>query len=500
MMPRRKVAGTGDSRTATPQHVGRLILLSAILVAAWLAVFELAQVLEYQSHTSLWFPPVAVTVATLMVLGWRGVPAVVVSSVLATLLSYYEGPGTVLDPAIVQYALFFTLQQLGVWGGLAWLLRRALRGGPSSTSLPRAVTFFILGGAVASLLSAGIGSAGLVATGAIDVPTMVEQSIPWAIGDYAGLLALGPLAIGGVLQLADRLHIEPEPDVPRMSELIAPVGTTSRYVAKLSLLLGITLAVMLLAAALPRQPAVLFALFVVVVIQLWIVHTHGTLHTLVAIATFSVLIALATPLLGLESHALALQFAMISLAANSYFGLAVPGLYADNTRLRHALVRDPVTGALSRAGFMEQVRDDLQLAAQRKRPAAVIVADMDNLKTINDNLGHAAGDAALRAFVKRCRSCLRPGQLLGRLGGDEFALYLPHATPTMAGALVADLRRALAHPVDGDHVATPLSASFGIAACNPADFDLDRLIERADAEMYADKRQRRAVMSEHAGA
>lgn len=104
----------------------------------------------------------------------------------------------------------------------------------------------------------------------------------------------------------------------------------------------------------------MFALFVVVVIQLWIVHTHGTVHTLVAIAAFSLLVALATPLLALGPHALALQFAMISLAANSYFGLAVPGLYADNTRLRHALVLDPLTGALSRAGFMEQARNNLQ--------------------------------------------------------------------------------------------------------------------------------------------
>jgi diguanylate cyclase (GGDEF)-like protein len=251
---------------------------------------------------------------------------------------------------------------------------------------------------------------------------------------------------------------------------------------------------MWLAAALPRQPAVVFALFVVVVIQLWIVHTHGMLQALVAIAAFSLLIALATPLLRLEAQALALQFAMISLAANSYFGLAVPGLYADNTRLRHALVRDPVTGALSRTGFLEQVLNDLQLAAQEPRPLAVIVADMDNLKAINDQLGHAAGDAALRAFVKRCRSCLRPGQLLGRRGGDEFALYLPLTTPEKARGLTDALRGALARPGEDDGFATGLSASFGLALCNRRDLDaeaLEELLERADAEMYADKRQRR---------
>ena len=492
-----ELAGHGDLPGAKPRRAGALIVLSAVLVAAWLAVFELARVLEYQPHASLWFPPVAVSVAVLMVLGWRGVPAIVLSSVLATLIGAYKGTIPILDAAVAQYAAYFAVQQLLVWGGLAWLLRRVCRGGPSSTSLPRAVTVFILGGAAASLVSACIGSAGLAATGAIDVPTMIEQSIPWAIGDYAGLLALGPLAIAVVLWLAERLHVVPEPGVPRISEMIAPAGTTPRYLAKLALLLAVTLVVMLAAAARPEQPAVVFALFVVVVIQLWIVHTHGTLHTLAAIAAFSALIALATPLLDLGAHALALQFAMISLAANSYFGLAVPGLYADNTRLRHALVLDPVTGALSRSGFMEQLREDLQQPVQQSQ-AALIVADMDNLKTINDELGHAAGDAALRAFVARCRSCLRAGELLGRLGGDEFAFYLPHANPASAAALVAELRGALADPVDGDGVDIPLSASFGVAIGRRGDPDLVGLLERADAEMYADKRQRRTLAESQA--
>ena len=175
--------GMGNARTAKRSGMLALTGLSAALVAAWMTAFELARVLEYQPHTSLWFPPVAVTVAALMVLGWRGVPAIVVSSVLATLVGFYRGADTVLDAAVAQYAVIFTVQQLGVWGGLAWLLRRASRHGPPATSLPRAVTFFILGGALASLLSACIGSVGLLATGAIDLSTMIEQSIPWAIGD-----------------------------------------------------------------------------------------------------------------------------------------------------------------------------------------------------------------------------------------------------------------------------------------------------------------------------
>lgn len=473
-----------------------LFALSALLVLAWLGLFELAALLEYQPHASLWFPPVAITVAALLVLGWRGVPAVVVASVLATVLGAVDGGGAP-PAAVARYAAIFAAQQVGVWGGLAWVLRRAARGGAAGTArLPATVTVFLLGGAVAALVSACVGSAGLVATGAIDLATMVEQAIPWAIGDYAGLLALAPLAVAGVLCLAGRLGVPAAPGPPRLQEMLVAARSTSGYVPKLALLLVSTLAVLLLAAMLPNQPAVVFALFVVVVIQLWIVHTHGTLHTLLAIAAFSLLIALATWGLGLGAHALALQFVMISLAANSYFGLAVPGLYADNARLRHALELDPVTGALSRSGFLEQVRLELRGVAPGANPGAIVVADLDNLKEINDALGHAAGDAALRAFVTRCRARLQPGQVLGRLGGDEFALYLPGAPLAAAAALVDALRDALAQPQRGDGCASRLSASFGIAPCTGT--GLEVALERADAQMYADKRHGRAQAANHA--
>lgn len=468
-------------------------LLSAVVVAVWLCLFELARLLEYQAHASLWFPPVAISVATLATLGWRGVPAIAASTVLATYLGASAGAEPTAGPAVAQYALIFTVKHLAVWGGLAWLLRLACRDRTSVAGMPLVVTCFLLGGAVASLVSACLGSAGLVATGAIDIPTMVEQSIPWAIGDYAGLLALAPLATGGLLRLSEALRIAPAQEVERASELlVAPAGTTSGYVAKLALLLGTTLAVMLLAAALPHQEAAVFALFVVIVVQLWIVHTHGTLHALVAIAAFSLLIVFATPALDLGSRALALQFVMISLAANSYFGLAVPGLYADNSRLRHALVRDPVTGALSRSGFMEKARRELQAATREDAPAALVIADMDDLKAINDEFGHAAGDEALRALVRRARSRLQPGCLLGRLGGDEFAFYLPRANLGSARRLVGELREALARPLEGDESTMPLSASFGIAVRETPGNSLRELLERADAQMYAEKRLRRA--------
>lgn len=470
------------------------VALSAAIVAAWLGLFELAELLEYQRHASLWFPPVAITFATLFVLGWRGVPAIAASTVAATFLGADGASDQGSGAAIVQYALIFSLQHLAIWGGLAWLARRVSRERASRTSQLPVMTAFLLGGAGAALLSACIGSAGLVATGAIDLATMIQQATPWAIGDYAGLLALGPLAVAGLLYLCNVLRIEPARGVRHAAtRMNTTAGTLPAYLWKLALLLGTTLAAMLLSAHLPQQPAVVFSLLVVVVLQLWIVHTHGTVHTLLAIAAFSLLIVLAASALGMGAQALPLQFAMISLAANSYFGLAAPRLHADNSRLRYALEHDIATGALSRTGFMEQAREQLRIAEASDLPVTLVLADLDGLKKINDRHGHASGDAALRGFVHRCRSRLQHGQLFGRLSGDEFALYLPHFTPARAQRLVDELRTALASPGDGDPYPGPLSASFGSAVRGGSGTTLKWLLAQADANMYEDKRRSRVA-------
>ena len=243
---------------------------------------------------------------------------------------------------------------------------------------------------------------------------------------------------------------------------------------------------MALAAALPQQPAVLFALFVVVVIQLWVVHTHGTLHTLVAIAAFSLLIALATPLLGLGSQALALQFAMISLAANSYFGLAVPGCMPTTRACapRWCAIRSPAHCRARDSWSM--CANDLQLAAQRDRPAVVIVADMDNLKAINDELGHAAGDAAcvLSAALPRLPAG-RP--VAGASGGDEFATV--PAVPLQKRRTRWSKHSAARSPISAGERphADPAVGEFRRRRLqNRRTFDLDQVIARADVEMYAD--------------
>ena len=141
---------------------------------------------------------------------------------------------------------------------------------------------------------------------------------------------------------------------------------------------------------------------------------------------------------------------------------------------------DELTGALSRREWRRQL--ELALARVRRSgvPLSVIVMDVDRLKQVNDNEGHAAGDALLRGVSACWASILRETDYLGRLGGDEFAVILEGADEREAMVVLQRLR---------DVLQAGESASGGLAAWDGAE-DAGALVARADARMYVDKRDR----------
>jgi diguanylate cyclase (GGDEF)-like protein len=150
---------------------------------------------------------------------------------------------------------------------------------------------------------------------------------------------------------------------------------------------------------------------------------------------------------------------------------------------------DALTSLDNRRGFDSAVQRRRTMAGT----TAVVLADLDNLKIINDSLGHDAGDEALRQAGLAIRSAVRPGDVAARLGGDEFAILLPDASVERARLVAERVRDAVAAVhVDGFGL---LSISTGVAA-RPNDTLLGALTE-ADADLYAAKRVGR-VPSWHA--
>lgn len=165
----------------------------------------------------------------------------------------------------------------------------------------------------------------------------------------------------------------------------------------------------------------------------------------------------------------------------------------DNLRLRDELAmqarKDPLTGV----GNRRHLDDFLSAVTEAHRPYAVVVADMDGLKPINDSLGHEAGDTLLTTIAARLVAAVRATDVVTRIGGDEFVLILDGADTDVAQRLMENLDGDICAPVEIGHLQVVPSLSWG-AAAYPADGDsAQTVLATADARMYDAKRSRTTV-------
>jgi diguanylate cyclase (GGDEF)-like protein len=167
----------------------------------------------------------------------------------------------------------------------------------------------------------------------------------------------------------------------------------------------------------------------------------------------------------------------------------------DLTRLAN---EDSLTGAINRRRFMELGETEVDRARRHARPLSLVMLDIDHFKGINDTLGHAVGDAALKGLVEACRKVLRASDLLARLGGEEFAVLLPETPIPHAADAAERLRATIAgHVIEHDGVAVRITASLGVAQWTDVGESLSELLNRADAAMYLAKTggRNRAVLA-----
>lgn len=135
--------------------------------------------------------------------------------------------------------------------------------------------------------------------------------------------------------------------------------------------------------------------------------------------------------------------------------------------LRHQAFHDPLTGLANRALFADRLRHGVALHQRDLRPLSLLYCDLDGFKSVNDTLGHDAGDEVLKAAAERLRAVTRAGDTVARLGGDEFALLLEDGGDAIAVA--AHILRAFAQPASAGRHMVPLATSIGVAELGPRD-------------------------------
>ena len=159
-------------------------------------------------------------------------------------------------------------------------------------------------------------------------------------------------------------------------------------------------------------------------------------------------------------------------------------------RLRRLAVSDPLTGLANYRQLTQALDAEIRRSSRTERPFAVVLLDLDHLKTINDRHGHLIGSLALRRVAETLLGSCRAIDTAARFGGDEFALVLPET----GDAAAWHVARRVAERVAGDGEQPPLSVSVGVAVHPRDGGTLEGLLNAADRSLYESKaRRRRAV-------
>ncbi len=180
-------------------------------------------------------------------------------------------------------------------------------------------------------------------------------------------------------------------------------------------------------------------------------------------------------------------------------------MFADVTEAREAerelrrrATHDSLTGLANRPSLLEKLQEALDETTElRGRSLAVLVADIDQFKLVNDTLGHPAGDELLIEVSRRWETVLRPTDVLARFGGDEFVVLCPDAHEEQAKRIAARLQRSLQRPIQLSGRTVAINASIGIASISGGHLagaasgeglpDAGTLLGYADTAMYVAK-------------
>jgi len=178
-------------------------------------------------------------------------------------------------------------------------------------------------------------------------------------------------------------------------------------------------------------------------------------------------------------------------------------LRASQNALRIQSTRDAVTGSWNHAAILDLLQKERERARRKSGSVGVVLADLDEFRKVNENLGHPVGDEVLREAARRMNSSVRPYDAVGRYGGEEFLIVLPGSDGLGALTVAERIRESFAkRPVHTSAGPVPLTLSLGVAAeGGEAVTDAAALLQAADSALKRAQQngRNRAALADESG-
>ena len=455
------------TRTIQSQSLRRLGLLVALAAAYFVAGRLGLRFAVVSPNATVVWPPTGIALAALLLAGCDVWPAIMVGAFLVHLST----TGSV--PSAVAIAAGNTLE--GLLG--AYLVNRFARGRRVLERARDIFTFAVLAGIVSTAVSATAGVLAISLDGLARWSDFGSIWLTWWLGDAVSDLVVAPAVL--LWALRPRVHWT------RRQALDAGALLLSVVVVGIAVFDGLF----------PWRGRHYPLEFLCVPLLLWAAFRFEPREAATAVLALSG-VAIAGTLAGFgpfarptydESLVLLQAFTGVTAVMTLVLAAAVAERREAEERLRRLAVSDPLTGLSNYRQLVHALEAEIKRSSRTDRPFAVVLMDLDGLKTINDRFGHLVGSLALRRVAETLLGSCRGIDTAARFGGDEFALVLPET----GDAAAWHVARRIAERVARDGEQPVISVSVGVAVHPRDGASLEGLLNAADRSLYDTKAQQR---------
>jgi diguanylate cyclase (GGDEF)-like protein len=421
----------------------------------------------YPSASSVW-PGTGIALSAILLLGYRVWPGVFIGAFLANVTT----AGSVTTSLGI--ALGNTLE--GLIG--ARFLHCFANGRNAFDRARDILKFVFLAATLSTVISATIGVTSLSLGGFLQSKDFGRIWFTWWLGDTIGSILLTPLLVLWSINPRIRWNLS------QICERI------------LFLSLFVLLNLVIFGGVTPLSQENYPLEFLCLPFFIWTAFRFSQRETAAAVVVLGALALWGTlhgygPFVTRTSQE-SLLLLQLFMGVQSVMSLVLSALVAEyrqvETQLSHQAITDPLTGLWNYRKFIDVLDGEIKRAERTERPFAMLFLDVDNLKIINDRLGHIAGNQALCRVANALRGSCRSIDTVARFGGDEFAMILPEAEEKAAHIVADRIANRLVHDHDGPRI----TVSVGIAVY-PTDGDRkESLVSAADRILYKAKNRRHA--------